>query len=212
VTLVAVTELRSWGAQDFPRVYAESDLAAELEVHRRLVLALGVGVTAARGGTTEAWVAGLPPSGLTTGRAWLAPRWTLGRGWSAIGEVSGETSGPAYGRLRLMGGVEARFGRVSGQGPRPSAQPGMVFVLNAPGSDLVELVGSFTGWSPLPMERWPDGSWVLALDLPPGEHAYVYLVDGRPVTPPEAVVRRPDGFGGENGVITVAAPSPAPGD
>ena len=47
------------------------------------------------------------------------------------------------------------------------------------------------------------GLWELRVDVPPGSHEYTFIVDGSPFLPPEAGSRVSDGFGGENGVVTV---------
>ncbi|MFH1465319.1 MAG: glycogen-binding domain-containing protein [Pseudomonadota bacterium] len=196
--------LRSWWAADFPLLYAEVDLSAAWEAGPRFILGGGLGLTTATGGTAEAWVAGLPPSGLTTLRAWLAPSLLLGHGFRVLTEATAERAGDDYLRARFLVGVSARFGRASRPGAGAVTPPHTVFRLSAPAAGRVEVSGSFSGWAPVAMTRWPDGTWVLELDLPPGEHTYVYLVDGAPETPPEAARRRPDGFGGENGVLVVA--------
>lgn len=199
----AVTSLRSWWAADFPNVYAEVDLAGSWEPGPRSLLGAGIGLTTSAGGAEDAWVAGLPPSGLTTLRAWLSPSVQLGGGFRLLAEISAERAGDDYTRARLMVGASARLGRASHRDSSAMVPPHTHFVLMAPEATRVEVTGSFSGWVPLAMARWPDGSWVLELDLAPGEHTYTYLVDGTPLTPPEAVHRRSDGFGGEDGVIVV---------
>jgi hypothetical protein len=48
--------------------------------------------------------------------------------------------------------------------------------------------------------RW----WTRVVPLPPGEHLFMYVVDGvRWVTPPLADDFVDDGFGAKNGVIVV---------
>jgi len=80
------------------------------------------------------------------------------------------------------------------------------FRMQAPGATSVTLTGSFNGWqTPGPALEGPDedGSWTLELDLEPGRHEVVYLVDGETVTPENAPAYAPDGFGGKNAVILV---------
>lgn len=56
------------------------------------------------------------------------------------------------------------------------------FACQAPGALSVCLVGDFNGWQPAahPMQRRSGDRWTVRLELPPGSHQYVFLVDGRP--------------------------------
>src|SRR5512133_3310656 len=71
------------------------------------------------------------------------------------------------------------------------------FVCVAPTAKQVHLAGDFNGWDPvaLPMNRQPDGAWLLQVAVHHGHHQYVFLVDGRPVLDPRAngVARDPKG-------------------
>lgn len=51
----------------------------------------------------------------------------------------------------------------------------------APDASDVFLAGTFNDWNPasIRMEREPDGSWIAAVKLAPGQHEYKFLVDGR---------------------------------
>ncbi len=82
----------------------------------------------------------------------------------------------------------------------------------------VSLRGSFNGWGETPMKPEPDGSWAVTLDLPPGEYAYKFFINGRwpkdmcqdptfgtPMVDPEADGCSDDGFGGQNAVRIVEA-------
>jgi 1,4-alpha-glucan branching enzyme len=71
----------------------------------------------------------------------------------------------------------------------------------------VAVAGSFNDWSatshPL-RRRGTSGPWVLVLTLAPGEHAFMFVVDGsRWVVPPAAVDFVDDGFGSTNGLVVV---------
>ena len=69
----------------------------------------------------------------------------------------------------------------------------------------VMVSGTFTDWQPLPLSH--NGTqWYLDLEIPPGNHEYVYLVDKEPVVPPESSYSIDDGYGGRNGVLTVSVP------
>lgn len=76
------------------------------------------------------------------------------------------------------------------------------------GVTSVALVGSFNAWDasahPMALE---GGRWSLTLELPPGEHTYKFVVDGREwLTPPDAPVTADDGFGGRNAVLRLETP------
>ncbi len=71
------------------------------------------------------------------------------------------------------------------------------FVCVAPDAQQVHLTGDFNGWNPTanPMNRQPDGAWLLQVPLHHGHHHYVFLVDGQAVLDPQAqgVARDPKG-------------------
>jgi len=79
------------------------------------------------------------------------------------------------------------------------------FVLYHPESAEARLVGSFTGWKPVAMERvGNNGYWSITLPLPPGEHRYSFMLgDSAPIPDPSISSRETDDFGGENSVIIV---------
>ena len=54
------------------------------------------------------------------------------------------------------------------------------FICHAPQAKSVSLVGDFNHWDPAahPMNRMPDHSWLLKLELKHGHHRYAFLVDG----------------------------------
>lgn len=81
------------------------------------------------------------------------------------------------------------------------------FVLYLPEVDRASLVGTFTAWQPVAMERiGGSGYWTLSLHVPAGEHRYSILVDdGRLLADPTVSAREQDDFGGENSVIEVRA-------
>jgi hypothetical protein len=93
--------------------------------------------------------------------------------------------------------------------------PGTVvvrFELVAPQARRVSLTGSFNGWRRDGIQLTPtsEGVWAVSVPLSPGEHRYLFVVDGeRWVTDPRADAQVPDGFGGTNSLIVVGPP---PGD
>jgi 1,4-alpha-glucan branching enzyme len=71
----------------------------------------------------------------------------------------------------------------------------------------VAVAGSFNQWSvsshPLVRAK-AGGLWTIVVPLPPGEHAFMYVVDGKEwVSPPLAEDYLDDGFGAKNGIVVV---------
>lgn len=62
------------------------------------------------------------------------------------------------------------------------------FVCVAPAAQQVNLAGDFNHWNPeaSPMQRQPDGAWLLQVPLHHGHHQYLFIVDGKPVLDPRA--------------------------
>ena len=89
----------------------------------------------------------------------------------------------------------------------PEAAP-VRFIFDAPGAQRVALVGDFDAWSPngRPMRRSNDGrTWELSVVLPPGRHAFAYLVDGILRVDPNAARAVEDDFGVPSSVIVIAS-------
>jgi 1,4-alpha-glucan branching enzyme len=93
--------------------------------------------------------------------------------------------------------------------PRPPAvtPTGVRFVLAWPDAGSVAVAGSFNQWSPashpLSQDR-SQGTWTLVVPLPPGEHLFMYVVDGTKwITPPLAEDYVDDGFRARNGIVVV---------
>ncbi|MFH0781745.1 MAG: glycogen-binding domain-containing protein [Pseudomonadota bacterium] len=79
------------------------------------------------------------------------------------------------------------------------------FVLYLPQAHQAKIVGTFTDWHPVPMQKiGSSGYWSLELKVPQGEHRYSYIVeDGNRIVDPTVAAREHDDFGGENSVIVV---------
>jgi 1,4-alpha-glucan branching enzyme len=62
------------------------------------------------------------------------------------------------------------------------------FVCVAPGAKKVFLTGDFNNWEPAtsPMQRQPDGAWLLQVSLHHGHHRYCFLVDDQVILDPRA--------------------------
>lgn len=79
------------------------------------------------------------------------------------------------------------------------------FVIFQPEANRAEIVGSFTNWKPVPMERvGAVGYWSITLPLSTGEYRYSFLMDkGAPMADPTVSSREHDDFGGENSIIRI---------
>ena len=95
---------------------------------------------------------------------------------------------------------------------RPALAPmmtpaGMRFSLADADARTVALAGAFNQWSASSHQLTRDGTssiWTLVVPLPPGEHLFMFVIDGsRWVTPPLADDFVDDGFGSRNGVVIV---------
>ena len=81
------------------------------------------------------------------------------------------------------------------------------FSVVAPAAQRVALVGDFNVWDPrgVAMHRGADGhTWTVDVPLPPGRHAFVYMVDGRLRADPAAAKAVEDDFGSPSSVVVVA--------
>jgi len=81
----------------------------------------------------------------------------------------------------------------------------LVFV--APQATSVAVTGDFASWDPdgIPLTKpQGDGVWSVELELPPGLHHYVFIVNGTEWRPdPNAASQVDDGFGQKNSVLLV---------
>jgi hypothetical protein len=136
---------------------------------------------------------------------------------SRQGALVGADVEPSPRRLRLLSRAEYRstvtdlFGGAGG--PACSAR---TFSYDSLGRQLrsVHVAGDFNGWAPtVAAGGWAltqnGGRWTLAREVPPGVHAYKFVLDERDwITDPTNPDLQPDGFGGQNSVFTVTC---APG-
>mgnify|MGYP001574864520 CR=1 FL=1 len=119
-------------------------------------------------------------------------------------------------RVRLSGAlaatsVAAIVGASCAATFRPAAPvvtpSGVRFVLIQPAARSVALAGTFNQWSATSHPLARDGSrglWAVVVPLPPGEHLFMYVVDGTQwISPPLAGDYVDDGFGAKNGVMVV---------
>src|ERR1051326_150274 len=70
---------------------------------------------------------------------------------------------------------------------RKMAKP-VNFICRAPAARQVYLAGDFNEWqsASAPMQRQPDGAWLLQVCLQHGHHQYRFIVDGKPMLDPRA--------------------------
>jgi 1,4-alpha-glucan branching enzyme len=64
----------------------------------------------------------------------------------------------------------------------------VTFFCDAPEAQSVRLVGDFNEWKleATPLQRMPDGRWMVSLELQHGHHEYLFVVDGLPRLDPTA--------------------------
>ncbi len=79
------------------------------------------------------------------------------------------------------------------------------FVIYRPDVTQAEITGSFTDWERLPMNKLgQSGYWEIDLDLPRGEHRFVYILGGdERVADPTVPAREADDFGGVNSILNL---------
>lgn len=83
-----------------------------------------------------------------------------------------------------------------------ASTPTVTFTLRRPDADEVVVLGDFTGWEPVPMER-RDGVWEAELEVEPGVHHFGFRVDGEWFVPEDAPGRIPDDWGRTNATLVV---------
>ena len=79
------------------------------------------------------------------------------------------------------------------------------FVIYQPGVERVDITGSFTNWSTLPMKKLgASGYWEITVELSQGEHRYSYILEkNKRIPDPSILTREKDDFGGENSILDV---------
>lgn len=80
-----------------------------------------------------------------------------------------------------------------------------VFRVEAGNAKEVCLAGDFNKWRvcDAPLERVGEEVWSVTVDLPPGRHEYMFVIDGQWVTDPHAMGYSEDGFGNKNAIVVV---------
>ena len=83
------------------------------------------------------------------------------------------------------------------------------FILHDGGMEArnVSVVGSFNNWRADRSIMWYSSdtkAWILEAELPPGDHEYLFLVNGEKLVPdPDAPMTSDDGFGNRNSIVFV---------
>lgn len=87
-----------------------------------------------------------------------------------------------------------------------------LFSFVAPEAKAVFVAGEFNHWSTTatPLRRDASGKWSATVSLPPGKHAYKFVVDGDWKVDEANPEQTQDGFGGMNSVITIGDPGVDP--
>ncbi|HUF82390.1 MAG TPA: glycogen-binding domain-containing protein, partial [Burkholderiales bacterium] len=67
----------------------------------------------------------------------------------------------------------------------------------------VAVVGDWTGWQPVPLQRAADGRWVMRVTLSPGVYRFNVIADGTRWTVPADVAAVEDGFGSKTALLVV---------
>lgn len=80
--------------------------------------------------------------------------------------------------------------------------PRVTFALRRPDAEEVAVLGDFSDWEPVPMER-RDGVWRAEVDVEPGVHHFGFRVDGEWFVPADAPGRVPDDWGRINATLVV---------
>jgi hypothetical protein len=81
---------------------------------------------------------------------------------------------------------------------------GVIFTLEAPGANRVQLAGDFNAWEPDGNEmQFREGLWRTVITLPPGRYRYRYVVDGQWRSDPLNSEVEPSPYGDYNSVVVL---------
>ena len=194
---------------ELPRAQLPENLRQEAEGFDRVIAAIGRGPDRLPRSVREQVMQQV--------RAIHAPWWA--RAWRWFATPRPMRLSPLHGALALAALVAVILLAVPKYTPMPrqaSADQRVAtrFVYLAPNASRVSVTGEFAGWDPngIPMRRDADGNWVAEIDLPPGLHHYVFVVDGTRWAPdPNAASQVDDGYGLQNSVLLVICSNQGPG-
>lgn len=87
----------------------------------------------------------------------------------------------------------------------PAVTPaGVMFTLEAPEAERVQLAGDFNGWGPEGNDMFPWGRlWKKVVPLEPGRYRYRYVVDGQWQSDPLNPAIEPSPYGGNDSILVV---------
>ncbi len=87
----------------------------------------------------------------------------------------------------------------------PAVTPeGVMFTIEAPDAERVQLAGDFNNWTVDGNEmEGTGGVWTKVVKLPPGRYRYRYVVDGRWQNDPLNAAVEPNRFGGDDSVLVM---------
>lgn len=93
---------------------------------------------------------------------------------------------------------------ISAKTPK-TAKKRINFNLNAPDAQEVILAGSFNEWNSTTRALKCDkkGVWRTWLNLPPGQHEYLFIVNGQWQEDPNSIDRQANPYGSFNSVVKV---------
>jgi chromosome partitioning protein len=119
-----------------------------------------------------------------------------------------ETAMPERERVTLNGNATAPSAGEDWAGPLAPAvtSEGVMFTIEAPDAERVQLAGDFNNWTLDGSEMEANGGvWTKIVQLPPGRYRYRYVVDGRWQNDPLNSAVEPNRFGGHDSVLVMDA-------
>jgi chromosome partitioning protein len=119
-----------------------------------------------------------------------------------------ETAMPERERVTLDGNATAPSAGEDWAGPLAPAvtSEGVMFTIEAPDAERVQLAGDFNNWTLDGSEMEANGGvWTKVVQLPPGRYRYRYVVDGRWQNDPLNSAVEPNRFGGHDSVLVMDA-------
>jgi hypothetical protein len=93
---------------------------------------------------------------------------------------------------------------------RPAAAGMHKIIIRVRGVETVDVMGDFSDWSPLMLQRRGRDLWELSVPLSAGMHQINVRVDRGPWLAPPGMPTMRDSFGGEVGLISVSPDKSAP--
>jgi 1,4-alpha-glucan branching enzyme len=110
--------------------------------------------------------------------------------------------GPEVNFVNLLGPWKKRYSAMATAAKILKKQ---TFRMFDPDAQRVLLAGDFTEWQKgaIPMKAGGNGLWSATVNLAPGTHSYLFIVDGEWCEDPECTLRVTNPFGGQNMVRQV---------